>query len=163
MSGANFCGRCGAFLGGSMGAGNPSPGYPLGAVCLRCGQSNPWGKARCEYCGKKMGDGNDYSGFAGGLMMAGSFFSLLPLLMYYMVMGSGGSYGFSAYFFEGLVPLLVFTIGFGAVSFVGGFFALRRKHFIFVIIAGICSILSAGLFGIIALMLVIFSKDYFES
>jgi hypothetical protein len=110
-----------------------------------------------------MGDGYDYSPFAGALMIAGAVFSTLFFLNFIMVLGSGASYGASGLFFTGGIAYIISTVGFGAIACLGGIYAVRHQHFFFVVIAALFSILSAGIFGIIALMLLLFSKDYFKS
>lgn len=136
--------------------------------CVSCGRGISWDANVCPYCG------HDYR-----MTMAGPAAqkkeSAMPLIggilliivsLGYLLMGAGMALaGGSLFWFDEVASGAAVACGaillvLGLIVILGGIFAIQRKSFGFALVGGILAIPSV--LGIIALILIIVSKDEFR-
>lgn len=186
--GSTECGFCGKDLGlGSTGQIPPPPvsSYPVGGSrnCVACGRAIPFDASVCPFCG------HDYrislfqtqmvvrtwKPVVGGVLIIVAGILALAMGVMYLAMDAsyledmGVDFG-SDLTAEDLEAALtgcgVILFIFAAIAFIGGFFGMRRKHFVAAIIGGIFGLLGVGfllgsVLALVGLILVAVSRDEF--
>jgi hypothetical protein len=115
-------------------------------VCVSCTRSIPVDAFVCPYCG------HDYRSVLAGTQPVGRSLSPRPVMGGVLIMCGALLMMVGAIFFILLLPLAV-------VAFLGGAFAVQRKHFTLAVIGGTLSVPSV--FGLGGVILVILSRDEF--
>ena len=163
--GDTFCQKCGTDLNaGGLQMGCAPPYQAPCALCPHCGQNNPWGSLRCSRCGKKMSTGDDYSSIAGVLLILTGIINIGSVLLMAAFWGTMMNMGNMAPMAGFMAGMLVFMLVFGVVALIAGWYSTQRRHFIFTIIGAILAAISVGgLLALIAAILLLISKENFES
>lgn len=188
--GSTECGFCGKDLGPvspeQLQPPPPVSTYSVGGPrnCVACGRPIPFDAGVCPYCG------HDYriplvqtpviertwKPVVGGVLIIVAGILALAMGAMYMAMDAsyledmGVDFG-SDLTAEDLEAALtgcgVVLFIFAAIAFIGGFFGIRRKHFVVAIIGGIFGLLGVGfllgsLLALVGLILVAVSRDEFD-
>lgn len=116
--------------------------------CVSCGRTIAWDANVCQYCG------HDYRVVMAGPLTVARKESSLPIIGGILILVGGLLLTIGAGF------CLVVLFPLAILAFIGGIFALMRKHFALAVVGGVLSIPS--IIGLVGLILVIMSKDEFQ-